>query len=59
MCIIAIKPIGIKMPNIKTIENCWYNNPDGAGFMYAKESNVYIEKGLYEVEKSQDSFKRT
>ena len=49
MCIIAVKPSGVKMPNIKTIENCWYNNPDGAGFMYAKENNVYIEKGFMKL----------
>ena len=28
MCIIAIKPF-IQMPDNKTIENMWYNNPDG------------------------------
>ena len=46
MCIIAIKQAGINMPAMKTIENCWYNNRDGAGFMYAKDGNVYIEKGF-------------
>jgi hypothetical protein len=37
------------MPATKTIENCWYNNPNGAGFMYTKESNVYIEKGFMKL----------
>jgi len=46
MCIIAIKPAGIKMPATKTIENMWYNNRDGAGFMYALGGTVHIEKGF-------------
>ncbi len=46
MCIIVIKPAGIKMPAIKTLENCWYNNNDGAGLMYATGGTVHIEKGF-------------
>ena len=46
MCIIAIKPAGIKMPAETTIENMWYNNPDGGGFMYTSGGNVHIEKGF-------------
>jgi predicted glutamine amidotransferase len=58
LCIIAIKPAGVKMPNIKTIENCWYNNPDGAGFMYAKENNVYIEKGFMKLKSLKSALKK-
>ena len=46
MCIIAVKPAGVKMPATETIENMWYNNPDGAGFMYATGGTVHIEKGF-------------
>lgn len=46
MCIIAVKPAGVKMPATGTIENMWYNNPDGAGFMYATGGTVHIEKGF-------------
>ncbi len=46
MCIIAVKPAGVKMPATGTIENMWYNNPDGAGFMYATDGTVHIEKGF-------------
>ena len=46
MCIIAIKPAGITMPATTTIENMWYNNRDGAGFMYAANGTVHIEKGF-------------
>ena len=41
MCIIAIKPAGTHLPTTTTIENMWYNNRDGAGFMYAKDGNVH------------------
>lgn len=46
MCIIAIKPAGINMPTTETIDNMWYNNSDGAGFMYAACGTVHIEKGF-------------
>lgn len=46
MCIIAIKPAGVKMPAATTIENMWYNNPDGAGLMYATGEAVHIQKGF-------------
>lgn len=34
MCIIAIKPKGMPMFDDETIKTMFYNNPDGAGFMY-------------------------
>lgn len=46
MCIIAVKPAGVKMPAMEAIENCWYNNRDGAGLMYAVGGAVHIEKGF-------------
>lgn len=46
MCIIAAKPAGIALPNAETIETMWYANPDGAGFMYAHDGKVVIEKGF-------------
>ncbi len=58
MCIIAIKPAGVKMPAVKTIENMWYNNDDGAGFMYAKDGNVHIEKGFMILKDFKDALKR-
>lgn len=58
MCIIAIKPAGIKMPATTTIENMWYNNSDGAGLMYAKDGNVHIEKGLMTLKDFKAALKR-
>lgn len=58
MCIIAIKPAGIKLPATATIENCWYNNPDGAGFMYAKNGNVHIRKGFMALKDFKGAIKK-
>ena len=58
MCIIAIKPAGVKMPAVKTIENMWYNNSDGAGLMYATGGNVHIEKGFMTLKKFKAALKR-
>ena len=48
MCIIAYKPAGVKLPNKKTFRAMFENNPDGAGFMYAENGRVYIQKGFME-----------
>jgi predicted glutamine amidotransferase len=50
MCIIAYKPIGVAMPDRKLLKNCWTNNPDGAGYMFATNNNVYIRKGFMNFE---------
>lgn len=46
MCIIAAKAKGVAMPTDEVIENMWYGNSDGAGFMYAEKGKVYIRKGF-------------
>ena len=50
MCIIAIKPKGMKMFDDNTIETMFENNPDGAGFMYFENDSVVIKKGYMTVE---------
>lgn len=50
MCIIAAKPAGVNMPSEKALENMWFSNSDGAGFMYAISGCVYIEKGFMRFE---------
>lgn len=50
MCVIAVKAAGIEMPTTETIENMWLRNPDGAGFMYARDGKVHIEKGFMKLE---------
>lgn len=58
MCVIAAKPSGVKMPSVSAIENMWYKNPDGAGFMYAFNGKVYIEKGFMKLNDFEDALER-
>lgn len=46
MCIIAYKPENVSFPTKSILENCFNNNSDGAGFMYAYGGKVYIRKGF-------------
>lgn len=45
MCIIAYKPLNVAFPEEAILQNCFDNNSDGAGFMYAWNDHVYIQKG--------------
>lgn len=45
MCIIAIKPKGVEMPDKDTIDEMWFSNNDGFGLMYPKDGKVFIDKG--------------
>lgn len=45
MCIIIAKYRGNKLPKKETLENCFYNNNDGAGISYTHDGKVYIDKG--------------
>jgi predicted glutamine amidotransferase len=58
MCIIVIKPAGKKLPATATIENCWYNNNDGAGLMYAAGGTVHIQKGYMTLKSFKAALKR-
>lgn len=58
MCIIVVKPAGVKLPAMNTLENCWYNNNDGAGFMYATGGTVHIEKGFMSLKDFKAALKR-
>ena len=51
MCIIAIKSRGIDLPSEEILQNMWRVNSDGAGFMYAKDGVVHIEKGFMTYER--------
>lgn len=48
MCIIAIKEAGVAMPDLKTLQTMWDNNPDGAGYMFPMDGKVHIRKGFME-----------
>lgn len=51
MCIIMVKPKNVQMPKRNILENCWDNNPDGAGLMFPKNGKIVIDKGYMEKEK--------
>lgn len=51
MCIIAYKPLNVAFPEERYLKNCFENNSDGAGFMYAYNNEVHIAKGF-------DTFKK-
>lgn len=67
MCIIAIKEANAKMFSETVLENIFYNNPHGAGFMYPKNGQVMVKKGfmtyedfkraLNELKQEEDIFK--
>ena len=46
MCIAIYKPED-KIIQKKTLIECYDSNPDGAGFMYAKDKKLHIEKGFF------------
>lgn len=47
MCIILYKPKGIELPNDCVIEECFNNNPDGAGIMFRQNNDkIKITKGF-------------
>jgi len=49
MCVILTKPAGAKMPADNLLEQMWTSNPDGAGFAYALNNKVYVEKGFMKL----------
>ena len=51
MCIIAYKPLNVAFPEEYILQNCFENNDDGAGFMYAFNGEVHIRKGYETFEK--------
>jgi len=46
MCVIAFKPRNVAFPEERILQNCFENNPDGAGFMYPQGGKVHIRKGF-------------
>lgn len=54
MCIIVYKPAG-KEADIDILEHCWDENPDGAGYMYAEDGHLVINKGYFEFDKFKEA----
>jgi len=49
MCIAVFKPSKVRLSKA-TLEECFTNNPDGAGYMYAHEGKIIIKKGFFTFE---------
>ena len=50
MCVIMVKNKGVHFPEERILQNCWDNNPDMGGFMYAWGGEVHIRKGFMTFE---------
>lgn len=59
MCIAVVKPAGQNVPSKKTFNNCFQNNSHGAGFMFAYDGKVHIEKGFMSFSAFRKGLKET
>lgn len=57
MCIIAISKKGVRQPNENEIRTMFLRNRDGAGYMYARNGKVIIEKGFMNLGDYMDAIK--
>ena len=57
MCIAIYKPEG-KVLSQETLNECYDSNPDGAGFMYAQDKKLHIEKGFFSYDSFYKAFKQ-
>jgi len=46
MCVICVSRLGVRQPTEEQLRNMFKNNPDGAGYMYARDGKVHIHKGF-------------
>ena len=56
MCIAIYKPEG-KVISKDTLIECYNGNPDGAGFMYAQNKKLHIEKGFFSFDSFYEAYK--
>ena len=50
MCVICVSPKGVRQPSVSEIKKMFHRNPDGAGYMYARDGKVHIHKGYMDLE---------
>ena len=46
MCIICVSEKGVRQPNLNELSQMFQRNPDGAGYMVARDGRVEIHKGF-------------
>ena len=56
MCIAIVKPVNIELPSEEILYNCFKKNPHGAGFSYAEDGFVIINKGFENFDDFYKSF---
>ena len=56
MCIAIYKPEG-KVISKETLQECYRSNPDGAGFMFAENKRLHIEKGFFSFDSFYEAYK--
>lgn len=47
MCVIVVKPKGVKMPSKNVLRRCHKRNDDGAGFAIKRRGEIIISKGFF------------
>ena len=57
MCIAIYKPEG-KVISQDILKECYDSNPDGAGFMYAEDKKLHIQKGFFSYGSFYEAFKK-
>lgn len=56
MCVIAVKPKGTTIPR-ETLLRCFTSNPDGAGFVAARNGKLYTQKGFFTFDAFWEAYK--
>jgi len=57
MCIAIYSPKGTRLPQRKTLEVCFANNPDGIGYMYEENGKYHIRKGFLTFDSFWEDYK--
>ncbi len=55
MCVIAAKPKNIVIPR-ETLQRCFEGNPDGAGFVVARNNQIVSSKGYFTFDSFYEAF---
>lgn len=55
MCILIVKPAGVKVPSMQIFENCFWANKDGAGFAYSDGRKLTLSKGHMKLKEFQSA----
>lgn len=57
MCVIVCKPANVALDK-QLWKNCFDNNDDGAGIMYAKDNKIVVDKGYFDFDKLYEAIEK-